>query len=166
MNTKTQSLTSEQITEKILNSKGNFLRAAWKSNPKPAAKHKGVDLEKRTTAIVRSGISYENLSAVQKGIEEGTRGEVESLPWGEWKVDSQGESLFPYVIEHKGQDYYRLYPTDSKCETHYYVNGEEVEKEKFAEYLTPGKARELFEEKNPLCFTVKADNIISTPEEL
>jgi hypothetical protein len=174
MKTTTQSLTAQEILDRILNSKGQFVKAVWKSNPTPAAAHKksGITLEKHTSAVCRAGINFANLSSVQQGIEEGTRGDVQELPWGQWKVDSEGNSLFPYIIEHTDKtgnycEYVRLYPTDTHCNTIYYVNGEEVSKEKFAEYLTPSDAKKIIEpsdEDRPLCFTIKKDNILATED--
>ena len=83
--TKTQSLTAQQILERILNAKGNFVKAVWKSNPNPAAAHKkaGIVLEKHTSAVCRAGINYANLSAVQNAIEAGERpSEIGPLPFG------------------------------------------------------------------------------------
>ena len=156
MTTKTQSLTADQILANILNSKGQFVKVVWKSNPKPAAAHKNVLLEKHTAAVCRAGIDYANLSSVKVGIEEGTRGEVQSLPWGEW-------SVFPYLITHKGAEYVRLYPSDSPSNTLYYVNGEETTWQDFSTYLTPSEAAKAIGER-PDCFTIKKDNILSTEE--
>lgn len=166
METKTVSVTAAEILEKIKSAKGEFIKASWKSNPKPAAAHKNVLLEKQTVGVVRAGINYANLSAVKQGIEEGTRGPVEELPWGSWSVDSEGKSLFPYLINHKNTEYIRLYPSEGinhVPKSIFFVNGEEVTKEEFAKYLTPSEARKLLEPKEedkPLCFTIKMQNLL------
>jgi hypothetical protein len=164
-NTTTAALTAEQVKEKILNCKGNFVKVSWKSNPTPAAsfKKEGIILEKQTVGVCRAGINFENLSAVKVGIEEGVRGEVEPLPWGEWKS-------FPYIIENKGEEYIRLYPSEGI--NHYptskfYVNGEQVDKNIFATYLTPSEAKKLIDptgDSKPICFTIKSKNILAIPE--
>lgn len=165
MTTTTTSLSSLEIMTKILNCKGNFVKAYWKSNPKPAAAHKGVILEKVTAGVVRAGIDYANLSSVKEGIESGERGEVGPLPFGDWKVINDVK-LFPYVIEHKGVDYIRLYPSVSNKPTStFFVNNKEVDKLEFATHLTPSDAKKLLEPTAPACFTVKADNILGTPED-
>lgn len=158
-NTNTQSLTAEEIIARILNSKGQFVKAVWKSNPSPAAAHKkaGVLLEKHTSAVCRAGINFANLSSVQQGIAEGTRGEIQELPWGEWKS-------FPYIITHKDAEYVRLYPTDTRCETIYFVNGEKVDKNTFTSYLTPSEAAKLSSGEKPECFTIKRENILATED--
>jgi hypothetical protein len=159
MTTKTQSLTAEEILSRILNARGQFVKAVWKSNPTPAAAHKkaGIVLEKHTSAVCRAGINFANLSSVQQGIEEGTRGEVQELPWGQWKV-------FPYIIEHKEAEYIRLYPTDSKCETLYFVNGVGVDRNAFSAYLTPSDAAKMTSGEKPECFTIKRENILATED--
>lgn len=158
-NTKTQSLTADEIIDRIMNARGQFVKAVWKSNPSPAAAHKkaGIVLEKHTSAVCRAGINFANLSSVQIGIEEGTRGEVQELPWGKWKS-------FPYIIEHKDTEYVRLYPTDTKSNTIYFVNGEAVDKDTFKSYLTPSEANKMSSGERPECFTVKRENILSTED--
>jgi hypothetical protein len=163
--TNSQSLTAEMVKEKIKNAKGYFVKAAWKSNPKPAASFKEMILEKRTVAVVQAGVNFANLSTVKDGIEKGERGEVGELPWGSWKE-------FPYIIEHKGAEYIRLYPSHGHNHTPksmYYVNGQEVDKATFASYLTKSEAEKILnpkEEDRPLCFTVKSDNIMGIPEDV
>jgi hypothetical protein len=165
MSTKTDSLTADQIISNILNSKGQFVKAVWKSEPTPAAAHKkaGVLLEKKTSAVCRAGINFSQLSAVKMGVESGERDVVGELPFGEWLH-------FPYVIKHvpKGSEeevlYIRLYPSDTKSNTLYYVNDEVVDKKTFASYLTPSESKKLLEGEKPLCFTVKRENIIGVDD--
>jgi hypothetical protein len=158
-----QSLTANEILSKFFKGKGQFMRAAWKSNPKPAAAFKDTILEKRTTTIVRSGLSFSNLSSVQEKIENGERSpEIGSLPFGEWVIPN-------YLIKYdKGgvTNYYlRMYPTDSIPVVRYFVNGDETPKDVFATYLTPSEAKKLTGEKEkPECFTIKMENVLSTEE--
>lgn len=164
-----KSLSADMVMDKILSAKGNFVKAKWKSNPKPAAQFKTVLLEKVTESVVRAGINFSNLSSVKDAIAAGERGEVQPLPFGEWLK-------FPYIIKHtpKGSAdevlYVRLYPSDGI--NHYpksvfYADGKEVTKEEFAQYLTPSAAKELLNpESRPECFTIKADNILGIPEDV
>lgn len=138
--------------ESFLAAKGNFIKASFHTEKKPAAAHKGTTLEKVTTGVFRAGINFANLQSVKDGIANGERGEVQPLPWGEWES-------FPYVIKHKENHYLRLYPAkNGKVETTYLVNGQEVSREEFNSYLTPSDAKspEKFE-----CFTVKCSNVIA-----
>lgn len=162
MTTTTQSLSANDVKDKILSSKGSFVKAKWKSNPKPSAANKQRKLEKITESVVRAGIDYSNLSSVKQGIEEGTRGPVQELPWGTWKQ-------FPYIIEHKGNEYIRLYPSDGinhVPKSKFYVDDAEVDKVTFASYLTPGDAKKLLDpEERPECFTIKSENVLGIDEE-
>lgn len=159
----TKLLTAKEVLDNIMSSKGSFVKAKWKSNPKPAAKHKAVTLEKVTESVVRAGISFANLSSVKMAIANGDRGEVQPLPWGTWKE-------FPYIIEYKGEEYLRLYPSEGnnhKSKTIYKVDGVEVTKELFASYLTDSESRKfLYEYEKPECFTIKVKNILGLPVEL
>lgn len=161
--TNIQSLTATDTISNFFKGKGQFMRAAWKSNPKPAAAFKGVVLEKRTTTIVRSGLEFQNLSSVKEAIESGERGEVQELPWGgEWVY-------YPYLIkkesEHDTKYYLRMYPTDAIPTVKYFVNSEEVDKNQFASFLTPSESKKLMGEKEkPECFTIKMENVLSTDD--
>lgn len=156
--TNIQSLTASDVLAKFFASKGQFVRAAWKSNPKPAAAHKGILLEKRTTTIVRSGVEFANLSSVKAGIEDGTRDAPGELPWGSWVH-------YPYLIKHNESYYCRLYPTDAVPFVKYYVNNEEVAKDVYASYLTPSEAKKMSgDSERPECFTIKLENVLSTEE--
>jgi hypothetical protein len=172
MTTTSIALSADVIKNKLLSSKGQFVKAAWKSNPKPAAAHKNTVLEKHTVAVVQAGVNYTNLSSVKKGIADGTRGEVQELPWGTWKLDESGNSMFPYIITHKDQDYLRLYPSGAANhipKSVFFVDGELVDKAEFAKYLTPAEAKKLLDpsdEDRPACFTIKADNILNIPEDV
>ena len=131
---------------------GQFVSAEWVSVTTPAAAYKGNLLEKVTKSVVRTGIDFSNLSTIKEGIENGTRGEVGKLPWGEWKQ-------FPYHITHKGADYIRVYPVKgTKPKVDYKVNGQVVDRDTFKKYLTPS-AQASLEGEVPECFTVKAENV-------
>ena len=156
-------VTATDVLNKILKCKGSFVKASWKSNPKPKAAFKRVVLEKVSVGVVRAGIDYAKISSVKEGIADGTRGEVQPLPWGEWEQ-------FPYTISHKGESYIRLYPSGNhKTKTTYFADGSVVSETEFCEYLTPSAADEILNpnpDKPLLCFTVKANNILGIPEEL
>lgn len=159
--TTTPSLSADMVKDKIMSAKGNFVKVRWKSNPKPAAKFKAHNLQKVCEGVVRAGIDYSNLKTVKEGIENGERGEVQELPWGTWKE-------FPYIIEHKGTEYLRLYPSPSnKIKTVYMVDGEEVDKDVFCTYLTGSDAKKILNpsENEKECFNIKADNVLEIPQD-
>lgn len=125
----------EEIKNAISTRKGSNVRAIWTKNLKT---RKGVTdiVEKVTSLVVRGGIDYENLKAVQDGRENGSLpSENVGLPWGEW-------AEFPYHITHKGQEYARFYPASGNDiatgeafvpHVEYFLNGNPVEKKDIQE---------------------------------
>lgn len=141
---------AQSLIAAIENCKGRFSKCSFTSEVKPAAAHKDKKLSKTTTGVFRSGIDYAELSSVKEGIARGERGEVESLPWGEW-------ALFPWIIIHKEVEYLRLYPAQGQRSTVVYtVDGSEVDKATFQAYLTPSQCAE---KDAPACITKKLAEI-------
>lgn len=143
---------AEQVKEKILKAKGNFVSAKWKSNPKPCGQFKHLCLEKVSRAVIRAGVDYANLA-------ENEGKEIGPLPWGEW-VD------FPRILQHKGELYLRLYPSKSpnhRVESQYYVNGNEIDRATFLSYLTPSDAKK--QDEIPPCFNIKEENLLDVNED-
>lgn len=137
---------------------GQHISVTFKSTGKPSSAYKGAILEKRTQGAFRAGIDYANLSEVKEAIARGERGEVESLPWGEW-------DKFPYSIKHKGKTYFRFYPATGgiiqKPKVTYFINGEEVDKETYFEMLPPSDRKPS---EKP-CFVIESSNILSIGNE-
>lgn len=107
---------------------------------------------KSVRMVGRVGIEYDNQKSV---IEKRESGELPSenagLPWGRWAV-------YPFLIEHNGQHYVRLYNGTSKLTTPkatFTVNGQEVGRDEIAPKLL---ASELAE-KSGDCFTCKVENM-------
>ena len=132
---------------------GSFQAVRFASIVKPSAVHKNVKLEKKTSMTVRAGIDYANLATVREGIENGQRGEVKPLPWGEWE-------RFPYTITHKGNRYVRLYPLQGKVKTTFFVDGSPVSREYFSGFLTPSESKKLLSGDPPDCLTIKEENLV------
>ena len=134
--------------------KGQHINATFRSIGKPSAKWKGTKLEKITTGAFRVGIDFANLSEVKEGIASGERGEVEGLPWGTW-------TEFPYLISHKGKNYFRFYPSTGgfiqKPVVNHFVNGEQVDKDTYYSYQTGTSSPS----KDKQCFVVESSNILS-----
>jgi len=145
--------------DKFFSSKGNFISVSFRSEKKPAASFKGTILEKRIEGVFRAGISFENLSSVKEGIESGERGEVQSLPFGEWE-------RYPYIVKHIDKNgvfsrYIRLYPTPNcVLKVQYLVNGVESTKEQFLSFLTPSDRAKAENGEKPECITIKETNLI------
>jgi hypothetical protein len=97
----------------------------FQTDTTPAAAHRERRLRKVVTAICLTGIEYRNLR-VNKGIETGP------LPWGTWQTE-------PFVIEHKGKDYARLYVIENGVHALYTVDGEITDRSTYEGYLTPSQ---------------------------
>jgi hypothetical protein len=149
---------SEKILSRILNCKGQYISLNIKSEPKPAASYKDVRLEKHTSSKFRAGIEFQNLKSVKDAIESKERGEVQPLPWGQWKK-------YPYIIEHKEKEYIRLYPavnSSSGTEVKYIVDGNEVDKSTFNKYLKPSDVAK--QGTTPECFCVAIENVFEVED--
>jgi hypothetical protein len=137
---------------------GQHISMEFKSKGKPSAENKHLQLEKVVKGAFRAGIAFENLTQVKEAIAAGERGEVEELPWGEWKQ-------YPYHITHKGKDYVRFYPSTGgfiqKPSVQYFVNGEETTREEYLSLLPP--SARVSKEKE--CFVVESENILKLGKE-
>ncbi len=77
--------------------------------------------EKLSVFQAQVGVEYDNKKAVIAKRESGELpAENAGLPWGRWLN-------YPYIIEHNGKKYFRLYPVNSSFQRKviYYVNGAE-----------------------------------------
>lgn len=147
---------AEEIVAQIMGIRGQFTNVRFKSNVVLAAKFKHLSIEKITLATVRAGIDFKNLSSVKEGIENGERGEIHPLKWGSWKK-------FPYIIEHKGKEYVRLYPSLSKKhipKVKYFLDGKEISKKDVLNYVTDSKRDEMIKAEKPECFNVTDSNFL------
>jgi hypothetical protein len=121
----------------------NAVGVEWTTEVKPAARWRSHTLTKVSTAVVMTGVEYASL-AVNADTETG------ALPWGEW-------SQYPYVVTHRGQEYLRVNTVDGTVRTTYFVDGFEVERQMFLDYLTPSQ-REA-KRPNGGTLTIKASNM-------
>lgn len=132
--------------------KGANLVLEWRRNAKT---RKGVlDLIQKDVRMVgRVGIDYDRIGAVQAKRESGELPSTpQSLPWGKWEV-------FPFLIEHKGNYYVRLYNGTSPFVTprvRWFRNGVEVSFENVEGELLAAEKNE----KDGDCFTVKMHDLL------
>lgn len=139
---------------RALNVPGEFTRVSWETTVKPAAAYKDAVLTKSTVAAVEAGTAFADLAEVKAGIAADKRGEVQSLPWGEW-------AAFPYIVGHKGREYVRLNLAEAGIiDVTYKVDGIVVTRDEFNAYLTPSQR----ESKRPLTITVPVENVRSVGE--
>lgn len=104
------------------NKKGTFVPMVWERPVKVKKAFQNEILTKRSSGLVRLGIDYDHMQAVQV---KRTTGELPSqnagLQWGQWE-------MFPYIIEHKGNKYLRCSPVPkTRIKTEYFLNGRNVE---------------------------------------
>ena len=115
-----------------------------------AAAHKARKLRKVVTAVCQTGLDYAALR-VNKDRETG------ALPWGTWMDGAE-----PFIIQHKGQDYARLYVVENGVRAIYTVDGEVVDKATYESYLTP--SQRSAPRPNGGTITVKVDGLRAVGE--
>ncbi len=153
---------ASEIVQALKDKKGQHVQVVWARSAKTVADCP-LHVVKRTAAYVRTGISYANLSSVKDGISTGTRGEVGKLPFGHWRHGFEN-----YIIDHtpKGDsipvEYVRLYPASfpnlQKPRVEWLADGVVTTFKDIKQHLDKSELRK--EKEQPLCFTVKAANII------
>jgi hypothetical protein len=155
-------MNSIEILNRLLKAKGTHTTLRYQTEDKPSAAFKGTTLKRVVRGAFRSGIAFENLKEVKEAIAAGERGEVQSLPWGEWKQ-------YPHIITHKGNDYIRIYPAVGSGQvpsTTYLVNGEEVDKDTYLTYLTESDRKKKTDPSEaPLTMSLNVYNILDLIEE-
>ena len=118
-----------------------------------SAKKAGITAYKTTQMKAKKGLKYSELKSVKDRVNEGFE-LSHTLPWGFWKEGYEG-----LLIEHKGNDYVRLYPTDGTLKTTYFINNKEMTYDELKEcgYLV----NSFFNKKeSPLeVLTIKVGNI-------
>lgn len=126
-----------RLIASVQDAKGQFLSVEMTKDETPmaASKKAGITLRKQTTMVVRTGVEFANLSSVKEGIANGERGEVQSLPWGNWLV-------YPFAIVHGGKEYFRFtLGANTRPTCRYWVNGTEVSRAEFIVHLPESKRK-------------------------
>lgn len=149
-----------EVFQELVGRKGQHVKITWQRSAKL---RKGTDhlVFKRTTAHVRAGINYSNLTDIREGIEKGTREPVEGLPWGVWREGFQN-----FIIDNGEKEYIRLYPAsfdNLKPQVTWLLDGREVEYAEVEPYLLASEKPKTHEEKSA-CFNVNAADIITVAD--
>jgi hypothetical protein len=111
-----------------------------------------TEVLKESTFQCRIGVKYDNIAAVKEKRADGTLPEENAgLPWGSWLV-------FPYVIAHKGNHYFRCTTIQSTFipRVCFYQGGKEITK---AQAQVACAASEFYEKDNDV-FTIKVESIV------
>lgn len=136
----------------LLSRKGQIVTIHARRGMKTRAKVSAI-VEKESIFQAQVGVDYDNKKSV---IEKRENGELPSenqgLPWGVWKI-------FPYVISHKGRDYFRFSTVKNNFvpTVRYWLNGKEVAKEE----IEPLCLASEFAEKTGDCFNFHLGDILS-----
>lgn len=148
----TQKLVATLSTKK----NGSWFNMRWVSDVKlsASAKKMGVTAYKITEAQVRKGINYTHQKSVQMKVESGEKQLTHELPWGNWK-----EGYDNLIIEHKGNDYVRLYLGANNPKVKYVLNGKEVTKKELQESGYVLKSYFTESTEKPDALTVKVANV-------
>ncbi len=119
-----------------------------------------AEVLKDSTFQTRIGVNYDNIAAVKEGRADGSLpAENAGLPWGEWVP-----GLFPYVIAHKGNHYFRCTSVNSGFipKVCFYQNGKEITK---AEAQAACLAQEFYDKTGEV-FDVKVESIVAINGEM
>lgn len=147
---------TQTITEILKSKKGSNLTAIWR-RPVKTKKSCTDSIEKETSIIVRGGIEYDNIAAVQDKRDSGELPvENAGLPeWQEWVE-------YPVILRHKGNgtEYVRFFPASGipfKPKTKFFKNGIEISRADVEDVLL---ASEKSSGEVPLCYSVKVESVI------
>lgn len=131
--------------------KGSFHAIAWERPMKVKKAYAGNTIVKRSAGVVRFGVEYDNMKAVQAKRESGELPvQNQGLKWGEWAV-------YPYFISHKGNTYLRCSTASNRIQSTYTMNGKPVTLEEIKPMLL---ASELNHDNVVDVFTVNCENIL------
>jgi|688.fasta_scaffold417557_3 hypothetical protein len=110
-------------------------------------------ITKKSSFQVQLGVEYDNKKSVIEKRADGTLpAENTGLPWGEWLQ-------YPYVIQHKGEQYLRvsLFKGSYKPTAAYFQDGVEITRE---QAQAQAYASEFTDHSGADCFSLKASNIV------
>jgi hypothetical protein len=151
----------EQVKEGInATPKGANIIVEWNRAGKT---RKGVaeQITKSVRMVGRIGIEYDNIGKVQAKRENGELpAENQGLKWGRYEI-------YPYLIEHKGNRYLRLYKGTSdkvKPKVVWYRNGIEVSRDEIAPLLLKSELQS--KEGDCFCVNVEAITRLHTEAEI
>lgn len=159
----TSYLVSAQAIKNMLFGNGTtFASMDYKTVIPTAAKFKNdIVIEKRTSAVVRLFQTIKDFEIYQKAVIKSANTIVENGTVTEFEVS---DNWFEHadkdcysLIQHKTNgEQYLYFVANPNAKSQYFVNGVAVDKSFIKEYLTPSKAKELFED-NTTVYNKKND---------
>jgi hypothetical protein len=157
-----QYLVNAQNVKSILSGNGaTFAGLEYKTVIPTAAKFKhDVSIEKRTTANVMLFQSVKDFEIYKKAVIK-TANMIEGQNVTEFEVS---DNWFEHadkdcysLIQHKTNGEQYLYFVANNAKSQYFVNGVAVQKDEIKQYLTPSKAKEVFDENGGVVYNKKND---------
>lgn len=147
-----QYLVNAQNVKAILNGNGTTMaNIRYKAEISVAAKFKNdIKIEKRTVASVTLFQSIKDFEIYRKevlrtaNIIEGQEGVTEFVVSDNWFTHDDSD-CFSVVSKKSDMSEQYLYFVANQAKSVYYINGELVAKGEIAQYLTPSKYKEMFE---------------------
>lgn len=113
-----------------------------------------MNIVKRSKIVARLGINYDNISQTKMNRTIGNAPkENQGLVWGKWEQ-------FPYIIEHKGTKYLRMYANKGQIQNEWFINGKQVSKDSLSNYLLSSETKPQTED-SIFTLSMKFDNIKS-----
>lgn len=171
-------LVNAQNVKSILSGNGaTFANLQYKTKIATAAKFKTVSIEKRTTANVMLFQTVKDMEIYRKNVLKTANMIVENGTVTDFEVSDNwfqhdDQDCFS-LISHKTNGDQYLYFVANNAKSQYFIDGVAVDKAEIAQYLTPSKYKEIFEndgivynKKNDVLHmvqprTLKLANIIS-----
>jgi len=139
---------SSSLLTRILSRKGHNTSIVYQTLGQPSAEFKGHSLVKRTTAVVRMGAAFRNMTSVSEAIEAGERGEPEK-PFGKTWIQ------YPYILQsdkNPSVHYIRTYGNHGgkiqSSTSEYFVDGIPTSKEAY-ESMLPASKRSDYAGRKP-----------------
>jgi hypothetical protein len=153
-------LVNAQNVKSILSGNGaTFANLQYKSKVATAAKFKEVSIEKRTTANVMLFQTVKDMEIYRRSVLK-TANMIDGQNVTEFEVSDNwfehSDSDCFSLISHKTSGEQYLYFVANNAKSQYYIDGVAVDKAEIAQYLTPSKHKEIFED-NTIVYNKKND---------
>jgi hypothetical protein len=139
---------SSSLLARILSRKSHNTSIVYQTIGTPSKGFKGHSLLKRTTAVVRIGAAFRNMSSVSEAIDAGERGEPEK-PFGKHWIS------YPYILASDKDPsvyYVRTYSNTGgviqRSTSEYFVDGIPTSKETY-ESMLPESKRSDYAKRKP-----------------
>lgn len=133
---------------------GSFTSLLWERELPLRKENRGVHtVTKRSRAVVRFGVNYDNMGAVKEKRETGELPkENAGLPWGKWETPN-------LIIEHNEKHYLRCATSHAnRPNTEYFLDGKKVSREEIEELCLKSA---FSNEEHADVFNVNCDNILA-----